>query len=129
MTISLMLPRIHKDVPQLRHRSVDLSPIRHRSVNIPVIRFCNTVSPLQFVDIAIPYNNKTLHSTDLMSWLLAREVRRLRGKITHDKWDIVPDLLFYSDPEEAEKEQAALESAPVAKDLYPKEPIVLDDSN
>ena len=61
--------------------------------------------------------------------MLAREVLRLRGKITHDKWDIKPDLFFYRDPEEAEKEQAALEAAPVAKDLYPEEPIVVDETN
>lgn len=108
----------------------DHQPVTEASyVNIPVIAFCNTDSPLKFVDIAIPCNNKSPHSIGLMWWLLAREVLRLRGKITQDKWEIKPDLFFYRDPEEAEKEQAAIEAAPPAKDLYPDEPIVVDETN
>lgn len=108
----------------------DHQPVTEASyVNIPVIAFCNTDSPLKFVDIAIPCNNKSPHSIGLMWWLLAREVLRLRGMITHDKWDIKPDLFFYRDPEEAEKEQAAIEAAPVAKDLYPEEQLVVEETN
>lgn len=92
-------------------------------VNIPVIAFCNTDSPLRFVDIAIPCNNKAPHSIGLMWWLLAREVLRLRGLIKRDtKWDVVVDLYFYREPEEAEKEElAAKEIAPVKAEVIPLE--------
>jgi len=96
----------------------DHQPITEASyVNIPVIAFCNTDSPLNYVDIAIPGNNKGAHSIGVMWWFLAREVLRIRGTISREvPWDVMPDLYFYRDPEEVEKEeQAAL------MDKQPKE--------
>lgn len=59
------------------------------------------------------FDLKGAQSIGLMWWLLAREVLRLRGTISRDhNWEIMPDLFFYRDPEEVEKEEKeALERA------------------
>merc|ERR1719253_2574411 len=87
-------------------------------VNIPTIAFCDTDSPLRFIDVAIPANNKARNSIGMLYWMLAREVLRLRGSIGRMSWDVVVDLFFYRDPEEAEKQleeaQAGEAEAPAA---------------
>ena len=74
---------------------------------------------MKFVDIAIPTNNKSRHAIGLVWYLLCREVLRLRGTIPRGPtgptgWDVLPDLFFYRDPEEIEKEAADKAAAAAA---------------
>jgi len=75
-----------------------------RLANIPVIAFCDTDAPLQYVDVAIPCNNRGRHAIGMMYWLLAREVLRMRGTIPRSvPWEVQVDLFFYRDPDEVLK--------------------------
>jgi small subunit ribosomal protein SAe len=72
---------------------------------IPVIALCNADTPLQFIDCAIPCNNRGRNSTAVIYWMLCREILRLRGMKRDVAWDVPVDLFIYREVEEAEKVQ------------------------
>uniref|UniRef100_A0A2K5WZB9 40S ribosomal protein SA n=1 Tax=Macaca fascicularis TaxID=9541 RepID=A0A2K5WZB9_MACFA len=97
----------------------DHQPLMKASyVNLSTIALCNTDSPLRYVDIAIPCK-KGVHSVGLIWWMLAREVLHMCGTISREHpWEVMPDLYFYRDPEEIEKEEQAATEKAVTKEEF-----------
>lgn len=109
--------------PRADHQAI----VESSYVNIPVISFCNTDSPTKYVDIAIPCNINTINSVGLMWWLLAREVKRMRGDISRiTEWEIMPDLYFYREETKEEEEEATVPDVQPAADTYNAAPAVPD---
>merc|ERR1711915_194036 len=80
-------------------------------MNIPVIALTNSDSSLQFVDVAIPCNNKSTESISMIFWLLAREVRILTGRLKKDEeWDVMVDLFYYKSAEDQAQNEKANEA-------------------
>lgn len=106
----------------------DHQPIKEAALgNIPTIAFCDTDSPMRYVDIGIPANNKGKHSIGCLFWLLARMVLQMRGVINQGhKWDVMVDLFFYGEPEETKEQEDEIAVAADYKD-YAAGAIGMDD--
>jgi len=96
----------------------DHQPVLEASyANIPVIAFTDTDSPLSYVDIAIPCNNRGRQALGMLYWMLAREILRMRGTIARSvPWTEKVDLFFYRDPDEVMKKDSDKEPAAVVSE-------------
>jgi small subunit ribosomal protein SAe len=95
----------------------DFNALKESSyMNIPIIALCNTDNNLDYVDCAIPVNNRSKKSLAMVYWLLTREVLRLKGE---NNFTELVDLFMYRDIEKKEvksEEVAQVEGEEVNND-------------
>merc|ERR1712173_493030 len=98
-------------------------------VNIPIIGLRDVDSPLKYIDVVIPCNNKGKDSVGLMWWFLARETLRLKGELSRaEEWEIMPDLFFYRNADDIKKQEQE-DLAKVAAEKEENEAENFDNAN
>ncbi len=53
-------------------------------IRVPIVALVDTDNSLQYIDLAVPCNNKGRKSLSLTYWLLSRQVLRERGQLALD---------------------------------------------
>jgi small subunit ribosomal protein SAe len=86
---------------------IDFNALKESSyVNIPIIALCNTDNNLQYVDCAIPCNNRSKKSLAMVYWLLTREVMYLRGQLKEgEQLNELVDMFMYRDLEKEKQRE------------------------
>jgi len=89
---------------------IDYNALKESSyVNIPIIALCNTDNNLQYVDCAIPCNNRSKRSLAMIYWLLTREVLSLQGKLNQGDQQLgMVDTFMYRDVDEKKDERVII---------------------
>ena len=84
---------------------IDFNALKESSyVNIPIIALCNTDNNLQYVDCAIPCNNRSKRSLAMIYWILTREVLILRGELKQgEQLNEMVDMFMFRDVEKKEE--------------------------
>jgi small subunit ribosomal protein SAe len=76
-------------------------------VNIPVIALCNTDNNLNFVDCAIPCNNRSRRSLAMIWYLLTKAVLEIKGENKNGEFaDALPGAFMYRDVDAEVKKEA-----------------------
>jgi small subunit ribosomal protein SAe len=86
---------------------IDYNALKESSyVNIPIIALCNTDNNLQYVDCAIPCNNRSKRSLAMIYWLLTREVLTLQGRLKQgEQLGEMVDTFMYRDVDDKKDEK------------------------
>lgn len=95
---------IEAELVMVTDPKVDVQPITEAAaLGIPVIALIDTDSPIHYVDLIIPCNNKGRRSLALIYWLLAKQVLIERGTLKPGEELPVPPEEFEAKPTELEE--------------------------